>query len=100
MGYFLAGNYDVVLTNTCGTSTSQAAVLDLANPADFDGDGDVGTDADIEAFFRCLAGTCCATCLSIDFNGDGDMGTDFDIHAFFVALGGGGCCYGAPDRCP
>jgi hypothetical protein len=27
--------------------------------ADFNGDGDVGTDADIEAFFRVLAGGNC-----------------------------------------
>ena len=30
--------------------------------ADFNNDGDPATDADIEAFFACLAGNCCATC--------------------------------------
>ncbi len=61
--------------------------------ADFDGDGDVGTDGDIEAFFACLAGECCATCHSggADFNGDGDVGTDADIEAFFRVLAGGNC---------
>jgi len=61
--------------------------------ADFDCDGDVGTDADIEAFFRCLAGTCPALpCTSnADFNGDGDVGTDADIEAFFRVLAGGQC---------
>ena len=61
--------------------------------ADFDGDGDVGTDADIEAFFACLAGNCCATCFSggADFNGDGDTGTDADIESFFRVLAGGEC---------
>jgi DNA-binding beta-propeller fold protein YncE len=65
---------------TCGT-------------ADFDGDGDVGTDADIEAFFACLAGNCCATCWQggADFNGDGDVGTDADIESFFRVLAGGPC---------
>jgi hypothetical protein len=58
---------------------------------DFDGDGDVGTDADIEAFFACLAGTCCTTCGSADFNDDGDVGTDADIEAFFRVLAGGTC---------
>jgi len=29
------------------------------NNADFDADGDLGTDADIEAFFRVLAGGPC-----------------------------------------
>ncbi len=45
-------------------------------PADFNGDGDVGTDADIGAFFACLGGNCCRFCGSADFNGDGDVGTD------------------------
>ncbi len=61
--------------------------------ADFDGDGDIGTDADIEAFFACLAGNCCATCYAggADFNADGDIGTDADIEAFFRVLAGGNC---------
>jgi glucose/arabinose dehydrogenase len=58
---------------------------------DFNGDGDVGTDADIEAFFACLAGSCCATCGSADFNNDGDVGTDSDIESFFRVLAGGSC---------
>jgi hypothetical protein len=60
---------------------------------DYNGDGDFGTDADIEAFFACLGGSCCATCwyLGSDFNGDGDFGTDQDIEAFFRVLGGGSC---------
>ena len=59
--------------------------------ADFNGDGDIGTDADIEAFFACLSGTCCPTCGSADFNGDGDVGTDADIESFFRVLAGGQC---------
>jgi hypothetical protein len=59
--------------------------------ADFDGDGDIGTDQDIEAFFRCLAGTCCNLCASSDFNNDGDFGTDQDIESFFRVLAGGAC---------
>ena len=61
--------------------------------ADFNCDGDIGTDADIESFFACLAGTCppppCTN--SADFNGDGDIGTDADIEAFFRVLAGGTC---------
>jgi hypothetical protein len=61
--------------------------------ADFNCDGDVGTDADIESFFACLAGNCpslpCTA--SADFNADGDVGTDSDIEAFFRVLGGGAC---------
>ncbi|HYE60591.1 MAG TPA: hypothetical protein VD997_01225 [Phycisphaerales bacterium] len=65
---------------TCGTS-------------DFNGDGDSGTDQDIEAFFTCIGGTCCPTCYAggSDFNGDGDAGTDQDIEAFFRVLGGHPC---------
>jgi uncharacterized repeat protein (TIGR01451 family) len=61
--------------------------------ADFNCDGDIGTDADIEAFFACIGGNCpAAPCNSTaDFNGDGDIGTDADIEAFFRVLGGGHC---------
>jgi hypothetical protein len=68
----------LLITRACGS-------------ADFNGDGDIGTDADIEAFFACLAGSCCATCGSADFNGDGDTGTDADIESFFRVLAGGSC---------
>jgi subtilisin-like proprotein convertase family protein len=57
--------------------------------ADFNGDGDVGTDADIMDFFRCLGGDCCPTCGSVDIDGDGDVGTDADIMAFFRAFTSG-----------
>jgi uncharacterized membrane protein len=59
--------------------------------ADFNGDGSPGTDADIEAFFACIAGNCCPNCGSADFNSDGDFGTDADIEAFFRVLAGGSC---------
>jgi hypothetical protein len=68
-------------------------VTGLCGSADFNCDGDVGTDADIEAFFACLAGNCPGSpCMSsADFNGDGDVGTDADIEAFFRVLAGGNC---------
>ena len=56
---------------------------------DFDNDGDIGTDADIEAFFSCLGGSCCSNCRTTDINGDGVSGTDDDIAAFFILLSGG-----------
>ena len=76
--------------------TRGLAVLSVTTPvctSDFNGDGDFGTDQDIEAFFACLAGQCCATCSprGSDFNGDGDYGTDQDIEAFFRVLAGGNC---------
>ena len=58
---------------------------------DFNGDGAPSTEADIQAFFACLAGDCCPTCASADFNGDGDTGTDADIEAFFRVLAGDPC---------
>jgi hypothetical protein len=90
------GSYRAEATNTCGTTSSDPATLNQASrcgAADFNCDGDVGTDADIETFFACLAGTCpgggCSS--SADFNGDGDVGTDADIEAFFRVLAGGSC---------
>jgi hypothetical protein len=59
--------------------------------ADFNSDGDVGTDQDIEDFFACLAGNCCATCGTADFDGDGELATDADIEAFFRVLAGNPC---------
>jgi hypothetical protein len=77
---FIGPIINPVLPPPCGTS-------------DFNGDGDFGTDADIEAFFACLGGSCCATCFvgGSDFNGDGDFGTDQDIESFFRVLAGGNC---------
>jgi len=85
-----SGEYDCLLTNPCGSAPSRAALLRV-NSADFNNDGDSGTDADIEAFFACIAGHCCPTCGSPDFNNDGDTATDADIESFFRVLGGGPC---------
>ena len=67
--------------------------ISACGSADFNCDGDIGTDADIEAFFACLAGHCpqppCNS--SADFNGDGDTGTDADIESFFRVLAGSPC---------
>ncbi len=95
-----AGTSAVSIPSNGFTGTTQTITYSNANPcapvcgtADFDGDGDTGTDADIEAFFACLAGNCCATCfeLGADFNADGDVGTDADIESFFRVLAGGPC---------
>jgi hypothetical protein len=85
------GSYSVFITNACGSATTNSALLAVTCSADFDGNGDVGTDSDIEAFFACLSGSCCATCGTADFNGDGDVGTDADIESFFRVLAGGSC---------
>ncbi len=74
-------------------SSGTGFIIDLGpcGSADFNHDGSEGTDADIEAFFSCLAGNCCPLCDSADFNYDGDAGTDQDIEAFFRVLSGGNC---------
>jgi hypothetical protein len=83
-GFNLAGEVDVTW-NDCPAAGGCTA--------DFNCDGDVGTDADIASFFACLSGTCppppCAN--TADFNNDGDTGTDADIASFFRVLGGGPC---------
>jgi Astacin (Peptidase family M12A)/Galactose oxidase, central domain len=84
------GSYDCLVGGSCVNIGSPAALLGV-NTADFNGDGDSGTDDDIEAFFACIAGNCCALCASADFNGDGDVATDADIEAFFRVLAGGNC---------
>jgi hypothetical protein len=78
---------------TSASATVPAPTVPHCGSADFNCDGDTGTDADIESFFLCLSGTCPALpCTSTaDFNGDGDTGTDADIEAFFRVLGGGTC---------
>jgi hypothetical protein len=87
--FFLAGAGPVLDTR------QMVRVRDLPScgTADFNCDGDTGTDGDIESFFACLAGNCpAAPCTNTaDFNGDGDTGTDADIEAFFRVLAGGTC---------
>jgi hypothetical protein len=91
---------DTVLANFAGSSNGTWAGPTLVvfaqegcGTADFNCDGDTGTDADIAGFFACLSGSCpSAPCRnSADFNADGDVGTDADIEAFFRVLAGGNC---------
>jgi hypothetical protein len=73
--------------------TNYVSITGHCGSADFNCDGDLGTDSDISAFFACLSGSCppppCDS--SADFNADGDLGTDADIEAFFRVLSGGSC---------
>ncbi|HYE61847.1 MAG TPA: hypothetical protein VD997_07600 [Phycisphaerales bacterium] len=90
------GGGRVLTLSRTGNPATTSIVVSQGPPscyldADFNGDGDIGTDQDIEAFFACIGGTCCAACASADFNGDGDTATDQDIEAFFHVLGGGSC---------
>ncbi len=96
-----AGGYWCQGMTACGQPVSSNTVqftvggagCSTCGSADFNCDGDLGTDSDIAAFFACLSGSCppppCTS--TADFNGDGDLGTDADIEAFFRVLGGGSC---------
>jgi probable HAF family extracellular repeat protein len=79
--------------DTHATWEAFIATLPRCGSSDFNRDGDSGTDADIEAFFACLAGDCCPTCdiHGADFDGDADPATDADIEAFFRVLAGAPC---------
>jgi hypothetical protein len=81
-----------VLTVTGGFWAGSGEISGCGS-ADFNCDGDVGTDEDIRAFFACLSGYCppppCGG--RADFDGDGCVGTDADIEAFFRVLSGGAC---------
>lgn len=80
-----------VYVTECGVSVNDpsyvdgAVLLTVVGGADFNGDGDWGTDQDIEDFFACLAR---AGCPGADFDRDGDAATDADIATFFEVLGG------------
>jgi hypothetical protein len=76
-----------------GTAIMQVSSVGRCGSPDFDCDGDIGTDFDIQSFFACLGGNCppAPCCASADFDGDGDVGTDADIEAFFRVLAGGAC---------
>jgi subtilisin family serine protease len=91
----MPGRWDIAIVGTAVPQGPQGFALvvtgavdqNACGSADFDCDGDVGTDADIEAFFAALAGGFG----DADFNRDGDVGTDADIEAFFRVLGGNPC---------
>jgi hypothetical protein len=98
---FSVGVHTVMLTVTdsSGFTGSDTVMITVSPPgnhcgsADFNCDGAFGTDADIDAFFACLAGSCppppCTS--NADFNGDGASATDADIESFFRVLSGGPC---------
>ncbi|HYE60980.1 MAG TPA: choice-of-anchor X domain-containing protein, partial [Phycisphaerales bacterium] len=85
-GQPLEGTWTITLTDNAGLDTGSITSLSVydvqptscgtpcpgneCGPQDYNGDGDSGTDQDIEAFFACLGGTCCETCYcqGSDFN--------------------------------
>jgi Tol biopolymer transport system component len=90
-----AGSYDVVVTNGCGSLTSDGATLTVYPRGDMDCDGDVDFD-DINPFVLALTGAeayyaqypnCCW--LNADCNADGHVDFD-DINPFVALLSGNG----------
>ncbi|HYE63857.1 MAG TPA: hypothetical protein VD997_17840 [Phycisphaerales bacterium] len=86
------GNLAIACYGMGANPRPTVAIYNLGFAGDFNNDGEANTDQDIEDFFACLGGHCCATCpTNSDINGDGDIGTDQDIESFFRVLGGGAC---------
>lgn len=76
-------SYDCVVTNSCGSVTSDAATLTVC-AADFDCDGTVDF-FDYDAFVMCFEGDACPPGKTADFDGD-DSVDFFDYDAFVVAF--------------
>jgi hypothetical protein len=73
-----SGSYSVAITNTCGTTISQGAWVEVTCPADFNDDG--GTDGqDLFEFFEAWSGGLSSADLNFDGGTDGS-----DITAFFT----------------
>lgn len=86
-----AGEYQVVVTDACGTTVGAASVLIVeGNPCDVNCDGAVD-GFDIDPFLERLAGCypACSSCAG-DVDGDGYV-TGFDIDGLLTAILGGGC---------
>ena len=80
-----AGSYDVLVSNLCGSVTSDPATLGVFDPCDMNCDGKVNA-FDIEPFLDLLfgGGKPCAPCTG-DVNGDGSIDS-FDIEPFIDCL--------------
>ncbi|MEK6703850.1 MAG: immunoglobulin domain-containing protein [Planctomycetota bacterium] len=78
-----AGRYRCVLSNACGSATSNAATLTVC-PADFNCDGAVDF-FDYDDFVRCFEGLACPSQGAADFDGDGAVDF-FDYDAFVLAF--------------
>jgi hypothetical protein len=85
----------LVVTNACGSVTSDPAVLTLTacDCIDFNGDGLFPDNQDLQDFFGVFGGGTCSTanCGDLDFNNDQLFPDNLDIAAFFSVFGGGPC---------
>ncbi len=91
------GQYRVVVSNGCGTVTSQtftacdASCVPACDTIDFNNNSVFPEDQDVIDFFSVLAGGECSTCNDIDFNNNTVFPEDADVIAFFNVLAGGAC---------
>ncbi|HYF16114.1 MAG TPA: M12 family metallopeptidase [Phycisphaerales bacterium] len=90
-----AGLYDCVLTDDCGTRTSNAAALGVSacDSIDFNGDGLFPDNQDLEDYLSVFGGGPCSTgaCGDVDFNNDTLFPDNQDLEDFLRVFGGGGC---------
>ncbi|HLP83509.1 MAG TPA: hypothetical protein VK157_04100 [Phycisphaerales bacterium] len=91
------GQYRVVVSNGCGSVTSQtftvcdASCAPACDSIDFNNNTVFPEDQDVIDFFSVLAGGECSTCNDIDFNNNTVFPEDADVIAFFNVLAGGAC---------
>jgi hypothetical protein len=94
------GRYRVIVSNTCGTVTSQpftvcdASCRPACDTIDFNNNLVFPEDQDVIDFFNVLAGGECSagnTCNDIDFNNNQAFPEDQDVIDFFAVLAGGAC---------
>jgi choice-of-anchor B domain-containing protein len=90
------GQYDVLITASCGSVLSDAALLTIGgcDSIDFNNDGLFPDNLDLQDFVDVFGGGPCSNdpnCNDIDFNNDGLFPDNADIEAMFRVFGGGAC---------
>ena len=96
------GEYNCVISNSCGEAVSRTALVVLADgcdPIDFNRDGVFPDTSDLADFLAVFSGGVCdgqapqsPPCnADIDFNNDGVFPDTSDIDAFLRLFGGGAC---------
>ncbi|MFO0833261.1 MAG: immunoglobulin domain-containing protein [Phycisphaerales bacterium] len=92
-----AGTYDCVVSNACGSLTTNPAMLTVnescCDSLDFNTDGLYPDTADIDDFLSVFSGGPCSTgaCADLDFNNDGLFPDTTDIDALLSVFSGGPC---------
>ncbi|HEX2838276.1 MAG TPA: DNRLRE domain-containing protein [Phycisphaerales bacterium] len=99
------GDYDCLITNPCGSTTTSPVMLTILPPGDpgcgavcdsidFNNDGLFPDTADIDDFLSVFSGGPCSndpSCADIDFNNDGLFPDTLDIDSLLSVFSGGPC---------